>query len=268
MKGMSAHECRLAATTAACRPTSLRCSWSRMQTERTNAALAKTDLLLASAARFLVDGGEEDAASVLLSCSLDVSDSGYSWYIDGENRSAVHVRLRGPRAAYDVLSDSSHEIAVQVERALSAVLPAGTCIAHVSAHAELLDIDPDWRTELLEIARGRGVHNQAVRKAPRTWRNLGFRSESEIRIAQALERANVLFLPNCLARLGLKEDRKNREADFLVCAGGKWGILEVDGEPFIRLRERRTITTRPSLPRARRPDGRALRRERVLREPR
>ena len=24
----------------------------------------------------------------------------------------------------------------------------------------------------------------------------------------------------------------NREPDFLVCLGGKWGILEVDGEPF------------------------------------
>jgi hypothetical protein len=26
--------------------------------------------------------------------------------------------------------------------------------------------------------------------------------------------------------------RRNREADFLVCLDGKWGILEVDGEPF------------------------------------
>jgi hypothetical protein len=84
----------------------------------------------------------------------------------------------------------------------------------------------------LEIARGRDVHNQAVRQAPKTWRNLRFRSESEVRIAQALDRADVLFLPNCLARLGVTDDRKNREADFLVCAAGKWGILEVDGEPF------------------------------------
>ena len=56
--------------------------------------------------------------------------------------------------------------------------------------------------------------------------------ESEVRIAQALDRAEVLFLPNCMARLGVADDRKNREADFLVCASGKWGILEVDGEPF------------------------------------
>ena len=65
-----------------------------------------------------------------------------------------------------------------------------------------------------------------------TWNNLGFRSASEIKIAQALDKAGVLFLPNCKARLGSGEDRLNREPDFLVCHNGKWGILEVDGEPF------------------------------------
>ena len=54
-----------------------------------------------------------------------------------------------------------------------------------------------------------------------------------MRIAEALERVErppVLFLPNCLARLGFSY-RQNREADFLICHRGKWGILEVDG-PF------------------------------------
>jgi hypothetical protein len=203
-----------------------------MPPENTSAEISKDDRILASAARFLIDGGEEDAASVLLSCSLDVWASGDIWFAGDEVHSALHVKLTGPRAAYEVLSDSSHEIAVQVQRALDAVLPADTYIKHFTVHAELIDIDPDWRIELLEIARGRGIHNQAVREAPRTWRNLRFRSESEIRIAQAFERAEVLFLPNCMARLGPAEDRKNREADFLVCAGGKLGILEVDGEPF------------------------------------
>lgn len=59
-----------------------------------------------------------------------------------------------------------------------------------------------------------------------------FRSESEIRIARALDKAAVLFLPNCRARLGVGAERTNREADFLICKAGKWGILEVDGEPF------------------------------------
>jgi len=59
-----------------------------------------------------------------------------------------------------------------------------------------------------------------------------FRSESELRIAQALDRAGVLFLPDALMRLGASNARQNREADFLVCAHRAWGILEVDGAPF------------------------------------
>lgn len=56
------------------------------------------DQVLASAARFLIDGGEEDAASVLLSCNLSVWESGDTWHNGDEVTSAVHVDLTGPRA--------------------------------------------------------------------------------------------------------------------------------------------------------------------------
>src|SRR5207249_11659060 len=70
-------------------------------------------------------------------------------------------------------------------------------------------------------------------KAAWTWNNLRFRSASETKIAAALDKVQgVWFLPNCRGRVGAPEDRKNREADFLVCHKGKWGILEVDGEAF------------------------------------
>ena len=62
---------------------------------------------------------------------------------------------------------------------------------------------------------------------------LRYRSVPEVRIARALERAGVLFLPNCMARLTLPNgQRVNREADFLVCYKGHWGVLEVDGEDW------------------------------------
>ena len=64
------------------------------------------------------------------------------------------------------------------------------------------------------------------------WQTLRFRSESEKKIAEALDRAGVLFLANCLARLTTLEGRKTKEPDFLVCYQGRWGILEVDGEPY------------------------------------
>ena len=150
-----------------------------------------------------------------------------------EQTFAVHVRLTGPRAAYDVLRRPNHAVTKAIRSAIQAVLPPDRYVKHLTPHADLVDIDPDWRTELLEIARGRGVHNQAVtNQTGLRWKNLSFRSKSEIRVAQALDNAGVLFMPNCLARLSSSEGRRNREADFLICCDGKWGILEVDGEPF------------------------------------
>jgi hypothetical protein len=64
------------------------------------------------------------------------------------------------------------------------------------------------------------------------WEGLRFRSIAEIAIAYVLDRFSVFYLPNCLARLNdpqKPKGRANKEADFLVCYQGKWGILEVDG---------------------------------------
>ncbi len=190
-------------------------------------------VLQASAARFLIDGGEEDAASLLLACELCCEDSGDSWYQGDETLWAVHITLVGPRTAYEVLRRPDHEVTKSIRRALEAVIPPDRYIKHFTAQAELTEIDPNWRSELLEIARGRGVRNQGgAGQHAISWMNLRFRSKAELRIAQALDSEGVLFLPNCSARLTTPEGRRNREPDFLVCANGKWGILEVDGEPF------------------------------------
>ena len=58
-----------------------------------------------------------------------------------------------------------------------------------------------------------------------------FRSQAEIKVAQALESRGLLYSPNCLIRLG--NYHKSFEVDFLVCCPTRWGyrtvILEVDG---------------------------------------
>jgi hypothetical protein len=64
------------------------------------------------------------------------------------------------------------------------------------------------------------------------WNGLHFRSKTEIRIAQALDERGVLYFPNAKGRLSLEYSRVNREADFLVCYEGAWGILECDGEMY------------------------------------
>jgi hypothetical protein len=159
--------------------------------------------LLASAVRFLIDFGEEDAASVLLSCSLDLWDI-ESYYGSNETYTKIAIKLTGPRAAYEILNDKGHPIRQAVEHAFEALIAENTSIGYITVHAQLIDLDPDWRSELLEIARGRGVSNQAAgERAARilNWNNLGFRSKSEIKIAEALDKAGVLFLPNCKARI-------------------------------------------------------------------
>lgn len=82
-----------------------------------------------------------------------------------------------------------------------------------------------------DIEPVRTIHNQGI-GARYTWEKLRFRSKEEVEIAEALERAGVLFFPNCKARLNTPEGRDNKEPDFLVCYNGKFGILEVDGEPW------------------------------------
>jgi uncharacterized protein YjbI with pentapeptide repeats len=79
------------------------------------------------------------------------------------------------------------------------------------------------------------INNQGIQfysnSTIHTWERLRFRSKTEIKIAEALDRTGVLFVPNSLARLTTPKGRENKEADFLICYNGKWGVLEVDG-PF------------------------------------
>ncbi|MFN6153513.1 MAG: pentapeptide repeat-containing protein [Dolichospermum sp.] len=85
------------------------------------------------------------------------------------------------------------------------------------------------------LEKDNNINNQGVQfysnSTIHTWENLRFRSKTEIKIAEALDRTGVLFVPNSLARLNTAKGRENKEADFLICYKGKWGVLEVDG-PF------------------------------------
>jgi hypothetical protein len=188
--------------------------------------------LHASAVAYLLEGGEEQAAGVLLGCDLTAWPVGQDW-VEEDVQVGLRVELAGPRQLYEILGDEQHPVAVAIREAIAAVLPAYLVLDNLSVRAELVDVDPGWRRRLLEAARGDGVDNQAPEERPACeWNSLRFRSHSEVAIAQALDRAGALFLPNCRARLGPPPGRQNREADFLVCHAGRWGILEVDGEPF------------------------------------
>ncbi len=63
------------------------------------------------------------------------------------------------------------------------------------------------------------------------WQGMRFRSQSEIKVAKALEERGLLYCPNSLVRLG--NYHKSFEVDFIVCyptrLGWRWAVLEVDG---------------------------------------
>ncbi|MGE5659410.1 MAG: pentapeptide repeat-containing protein [Actinomycetota bacterium] len=62
------------------------------------------------------------------------------------------------------------------------------------------------------------------------WKGLHLHSQAQVRIAEALDRLGVLFIPNSQVRLTTPEGRQNQPANFLILYQGKLGILEVGGE--------------------------------------
>lgn len=185
------------------------------------------EVMLASAVNFLLSEDEKEAAITLLSCAADLIEQNEHEYI---------LYLRGPRHIYTALKDRFGPLNLSISNAFNAVFPIEDHLKDIFPLANVVDVEPNWKEQMLDIAMGKQVHNQGVdidNRVTIVWKSLRFRSESEKKIAEALDRANVLFLPNCLARLGpTTAERQNKEADFLVCSEGKWGILEVDGEAF------------------------------------
>lgn len=188
--------------------------------------------IIASAIQYLIEGGETEAAESLLLCTVE------SFYpvgeIDLQNTSyGVNIGLRGPRLAVEQIDDDFNNVGGQVYRAIEKVLPFGVWLLHLTTKASVFVPDQNWRHDLHELVRGKGVSNQASgAETARMWQGFRFRSATEIKIAEALDRAGVLFFPLPKARVVTPNGHMNVEPDFVICQEGRWGILEVDGEPF------------------------------------
>ncbi|MBD2184238.1 pentapeptide repeat-containing protein [Aerosakkonema funiforme] len=74
-------------------------------------------------------------------------------------------------------------------------------------------------------------HNQEIQSnSPEKiyyWNNLSLRSPEQVKIAEALDRANVIFITNTKVRLTSTKGKENKEADFLIFYQGKSGILVI-----------------------------------------
>jgi hypothetical protein len=177
----------------------------------------------ASALRFLLQGRERDAGIALFSCELVAEESRWGWEIE----------LRAPRAYYDLLADIADPLRAAILRALAAVLPPAEGLGELRVAAELVDPGPNWRAEFVNALGVKSIHNMAIgAEKPLLWGGLRFRLASEMRVAQALDSAGVMFIADCAVRAGAPRARGRVEPDFLICHRGLWCILEVDGELF------------------------------------
>jgi hypothetical protein len=196
------------------------------------------DRFLYSMARFLIEGDEREEARMLLACSCETREESRRYFCDEVGPYENHVlvlRFYGPRKVYELLNERGFpgsNLFHALQRAGEALRPGRCDEVAIEGAVALTDVPPaDWRNELMAVLDGTSVDNQAIGyKATRSWQGLRFRSESEVRIAQALDRANAMFLPNCRARVGSRAETRCRlEADFIVMAEARWGVLEVDG---------------------------------------
>lgn len=190
----------------------------------------ENEKLLAAAVRYLLQGDNKEAALLLMKSEIE-----RYYYEDRED--AWFVELRGTRQLYDVVeSEADNPLGREVYSAIKASLPVyaeGTSRAILNVRMALVEVDLDWRAKLLaEVETGVALNQNVYQQQPIVWRNVRFSSEPEVKIAQALERAGIMYIPNCLVRAGSPNEMVSRFPDFLICFDGKWGILEVDGQKY------------------------------------
>jgi hypothetical protein len=66
-----------------------------------------------------------------------------------------------------------------------------------------------------------------LQKTEYFWKKWYFHSLEQVKIAEALDRAGVLFFPNSKAQLPNFEDQPYKQVDFLICYNSKLGVLEI-----------------------------------------
>ncbi len=108
-----------------------------------------------------------------------------------------------------------------------------------SHNSMLLENNTDSPEEIIqsEAENNHQTHSNLEEKIY-LWNNLYFHCEEQIKIAEALDRANILFFPNAKVRLTTPEGRQNQEANFLIFYQGKWGILELSHPNTLRPEDR------------------------------
>jgi hypothetical protein len=91
------------------------------------------------------------------------------------------------------------------------------------------DKNPNDREEITED-ESKIEANSLAEPLTYSWNGWQFHSAAEANIAEALDRAGVLFFPKATARVTTTDGRQNQDLYFLICYQGKLGILGVNAE--------------------------------------
>ncbi len=212
------------------------------------------DYLMGQVIQGLIEDGKEETASMMLVCRLELEVEEQR-RANRLSRSSNYLMptIRGPVSILKQLQERGIGInaygnsAIVFNKNLEefyTVLSLVTgpkirvdALEYIRFQAETVSLSTEWRKESLEAVRKQGTTNQGLFKGSRShkpimYQNLLFRSQSEVKLARALDRHRVMYFANCTARVNDGQDRVNREPDFVICHNGNWGALEVDGEPF------------------------------------
>ncbi|MCI0712693.1 MAG: hypothetical protein L0154_21235 [Chloroflexi bacterium] len=196
--------------------------------------------ILATIVKAFMDTGAAEDATMLAACEIsqvkEFEDSREEFSEYGPyvvTFISIYARISGNGKFCDKLefdNDFRDKLRFFLNRALSdRTYEELTIVSHLSP----IEVDMDWRSKLFAEADDGRVHNQnSFGKKSDFYKGMSFNSPPEVSIAKALDAKGVMYLPNCLTRVGAVDDRRNLFPDFLICYQGRWGILEVDGRTY------------------------------------
>jgi hypothetical protein len=200
------------------------------------------DALMAAAVQRLLKLDQPEAALALAEAKIVRLLGRNSWR-------DVEVHLTVPGDHYDTLTAPSvYENDAEVNdfgepyevrgssrlcRVFSDVLPPRSDCELVEVKVENEPVPETWREEF-KASIGRGAVNQGnVPGVPQakfvSADGLRYRSKTEMVIADELKRRQIIFFPLPVAVIGGKAVR---EPDFVILHEGRFGVLEIHGEPW------------------------------------
>ena len=76
------------------------------------------------------------------------------------------------------------------------------------------------------------LQNKSYLKNTINWNGLDFNSQAEVKIAEALDRANIIFFSNTKIRFTTATGRENKIVNFVILHREKLGIIQISSEPL------------------------------------